>query len=102
MAHWQHTSGIAVTSGLINANLYIITDSPNWAYGEVKSCDFVSDPGESLRKRGLSKEDLLNCAGWFSRDEYITREQFAVTFKEKGYDAHMWNCLKIPEGIICN
>jgi hypothetical protein len=82
--------------------LYIITDLPNWSYGEVKSCGLVSDPGDLLKKKGLRNEDLLNCAGWSSKDEYVTRERFAVTFKEKGYDWNVWNCLKTPNGIICN
>jgi hypothetical protein len=85
-----------------HAALYVITGAPGWAYGEVKSCGPVSDPGETLRKKGYAATDLLNCAGWFPENEYVTQERFAVTFREKGYDSQIWNCLKTADGIICN
>ena len=31
-----------------HANLYVITDSPKWSYGEVKLCMGVADPGDIL------------------------------------------------------
>ena len=84
-----------------HSNLNVITDSPNWSYGEVKLCMGVADPGDILRKKGYEAQDLLNCAGLLPRDEYVTREQFAVTFKGKGYQSQMWRCLKTPNGIVC-
>ena len=86
-----------------HANLYILTDSPTWNYGEVKSCMPVKDIGKRLQTLHpwLRPEDLLACAGFLPMEEYMTRETFAVTFKEKGYESNLWDCLKTPEGIIC-
>jgi hypothetical protein len=84
-------------------SLYIITDAPNWGFGEVKNCGPVAEVGRALKTQRpeLSKEDVLNCAGWFPLQEYVTRERLAVTFKEKGYDSTLWECTKTPEGLIC-
>jgi hypothetical protein len=84
-------------------SLYIITDSPVWAYGEVRTCGRIADVGSALKNQrpGLEKEDLLNCAGWLPREEYVGREKLAVRFEEKGYDFSSWDCTKTPEGLIC-
>jgi hypothetical protein len=81
-------------------HLYIIIAAPAWSFGEVRSCQRVSDPGETLRNRGFTAKELLDCAGWFTKDEYVSHERWAVTYKEKGYDAQTWDCLKTPQGLI--
>lgn len=86
-----------------HAKLYLLTDSPSWDYGVVKSCMPIHDLGETLRRRypSLRKEDVWDCAGLVPPEEYLTRDRLAITFKERGDDFNLWDCLKTPEGLIC-
>src|SRR4051812_37767849 len=68
-----------------HAELYIITDRPEWDYGVVRSCQPAQDLGETIRRRhpSLRKEKVLDCSSLLPEGEFLTREAYAVTFKEK-------------------
>lgn len=85
--------------------LYVMSDTEDWSYGTVKACISNKTDDHELvsptRWPHLERREVLECDGPYLKEPYLSREEFAITFKSTAADFNLWSCVKTPEGITC-